>query len=277
LRRRSFITALGATVAWPLAARPQQPALPVIGFLSGSPHHNLEAFHAGLKLTGFVDGQNVAIEYRWAQGQYDQLPRLAAELLDRQVAVIVATSYPAALAAKATSATIPVVFVSGADPVQGGLVTSLNRPTGNLTGISVFHGELGAKRFELLRELVPAASVIGNLLNPKNPNSEVHSGEVQAAARGMTQQILLVNASSETEIDAAFVTFVRGGVGALLIGDDPFFGSRSDQLVTLAAQRAIPTCTFTVSSPKEGADQLRNEPRRPVAPDRHLYRARSEG
>jgi len=139
---------------------------------------------------------------------------LAGELLNRQVAVLVATSYPAALAAKATSTTIPVVFVSGADPVQGGLVTSLNRPTGNLTGTSVFHQELGAKRLELLRELAPTASVIGYLLNPKNPNSEAHSSEVQAAARAMAQQILLVKASSENEIDAAFAAFVQSGVGA---------------------------------------------------------------
>jgi putative tryptophan/tyrosine transport system substrate-binding protein len=154
------------------------------------------------------------------------------------------SSYPSALAAKATSTTIPVVFVSGADPVQVGLVNSLNRPTGNLTGISVFHGELGAKRLELLRELVPTAKVIGYLLNPTNPNSGVHSGEVQAAARAMTQQILLVKASSESEIDAAFATFVQGGAGALLVGDDPFLGGRRDQLVTLAARRAIPTMYF---------------------------------
>src|SRR5262245_64031167 len=241
MRRREFITLLGGATAWPLAALPQQVALPVIGFLSGSSRHNLDDFLAGLRLMGFVAGQNVAIEYRWAQGQYNHLPALARELLDRQVAVIVASSYPAALAAKATSTIMPVVFVSGADPVQGGLVTSLNRPTGNPTGISVFHGELGAKRFELLRELAPTASVIGYLLNPKNPNSEVHSGEVQAAARAMAQPILLIKASSETEIDAAFADFAQGGVGALLIGDDPFFGSRHDQLVTLAVQGAMPT------------------------------------
>jgi putative tryptophan/tyrosine transport system substrate-binding protein len=140
--------------------------------------------------------------------------------------------------------TIPVVFVSGAEPVQGGLVTSLNRPTGNLTGISVFHGELGAKRLELLRELVPTTSVIGYLLNPENPNSEPHSGEVHAAARTVTQQILLVKASSEKEIDAAFETFAQGGVGALLIGDDPFFGAQRNQLIALAAQRAMPTMYF---------------------------------
>jgi putative tryptophan/tyrosine transport system substrate-binding protein len=244
VRRREFITLLGGAAAWPLASRAQQPTMPVIGLLSGSPRHNLDAFHAGLKLTGFVEGQNVTIKYRWAQGQYDQLPGLAAELSDRQVAVIVATSYPAALAAKARTATIPVVFVSGAESVQGGLVTSLSRPTGNLTGISVFHGELGAKRLELLRELVPTASVIGYLLNPKNPNSELHSDEVQVAAHTVTQQILLVKASSEKEIDAAFVSFVQGGVGALLIGDDPFFGAQRDKLVALAAQRAMPTMYF---------------------------------
>jgi putative ABC transport system substrate-binding protein len=243
MRRREFITALSAVaVGWPFAAGAQQETMPVIGLLGGQ-SLPLDAFADGLKETGFIEGQNVKIEYRWAEGHYDRLPGFAAELVSREVTVIVAISFPSALAAKAATTTIPVVFVVGPDPVQLGLVDSLNRPTGNLTGITNVHGGLGAKRLELLRELVPGASVIGYLFNAKNPNSGYLS-EVQAAARAMGQQILLLNASSESDIDLAFATLVQRGGDALLIGDDPFLDGRGNQLAMLAARHAIPTMYY---------------------------------
>jgi putative ABC transport system substrate-binding protein len=224
----------------------------VIGYLSAFPPHPIDNFANGLKQVGLVDGQNLRIEYRWAEGRYERLPGLAAELVNRQVAVVVAISLPSALAAKAATTTIPVVFESGADPVELGLVDSLSRPTGNLTGISFFHGALGGKRLELLRELVPIASIIGYLLNPKNPNSRKHSDEVHAAARAMNQQIHLVNASTESEIDEAFATMVQRGAGALLLGDDPFFSSRGAQIVMLAARCAMPVMYFFPSFVRGG-------------------------
>jgi putative ABC transport system substrate-binding protein len=227
------------------AGRAQQSGIPVIGYLSSFSRHPLGPFAEGLKQAGFVDGENVQIESRWADGHYDRLPELAAELVGRRAAVIVAASLPAALATKAATKSIPVVFLSGGDPVQLGLVDSLSRPTGNLTGLSFFHGALGAKRLEVLRELVPTASVIGYLLNPKNPNSATHSSEVQTAARAMGIQIVQFNASSESEIDAAFANFAQQGAAAMLLGDDPFFETRRNQLVTQAARDAIPAMYYS--------------------------------
>jgi putative ABC transport system substrate-binding protein len=217
--------------------------MPVVGFLnsrSAEPFARLVAgFQRGLNETGYIEGQNLAIDFRWADGQYSRLPALAAELVRRQVAVIFAGGPPAARAAKAATATIPIVFTTGDDPVKDGLVASLNRPGGNATGINVIAAELEAKRLGLLHELVPTAVIIGALLNPKNPNFETQSRDVQAAARAMGQ-IHLLNASSEDEIDAAFATLVNRGAGAISIGSDPFFFDRRNQLITLAARHAIP-------------------------------------
>jgi putative ABC transport system substrate-binding protein len=243
MRRRDFITLLGgATVAWPLAARAQ--AVPVIGFLHSASladlRHLVAAFREGLKEAGFVEGRNVAIEQRWAEYQYDRLPELAADLVRRQVAVMFAGSFPAVRAAKAATTTIPIVFTMGGDPVEDGLVASLSRPGGNVTGVTLFFGELLAKRLELLRELVPGARVIGVLLNPNNPNAEARSREVQAAARAIGRQIHVANAASENEIESSFATFVQEGAKALLIGDDPFFQSRHARLIALAARHSLP-------------------------------------
>jgi putative tryptophan/tyrosine transport system substrate-binding protein len=244
MKRREFITLLGGTAAWPLAAHAQQPTMPVIGVLNSASladrAHLVAAFREGLKETGFVEGRNVAIEHRWAEYQYDRLPELAADLVRRQVVVMFAGSLPAVLAAKTATTTIPIVFTTGGDPVKDGLVASLSRPGGNVTGITLFFGELTAKRLELLRELVPGAIVIAALLNPNNPNAEARSRDVQAAARAISQQIQVFNADSESEIDRSFATFVQGGARALLVGDDPFFESQRAHLIMLAARHALP-------------------------------------
>jgi len=243
--RRAFITLLGGAAAWPLAARAQQPAMPVIGFLNArslrSDSRLVTAFHQGLGETGYVQGQNVAIEYRWAEGYNDRVPALAAELVRRQVAVIVATGGNiVALAAKAATSTIPIVFTTGGDPVLMGLVTSLNRPGGNITGISALTGLLGAKRLEILHELVPKAAMIGVVMNPTNPSAEAYARELQEAARTRGQQIHILNASTEGEIDIAFASLVQLRAGAVLIVTDTFFTGWRDQLVALAARYAIP-------------------------------------
>ena len=229
IRRREFISLLGGAAAvLPIGAHAQQPAMPVVGYLSSlSPGAHmapyLVAYLEGLSGTGYVEGRNVAIEYRWAEGQYDRLPALAADLVSRQVAVIYAGALPAALAAKLATATIPIVFTIGGDPVRVGLVASLSRPGGNVTGASLFFGELGGKRLELLHELVPTATQIAVLVNPNNPNAEARWSDVQAAARAIKQQVHILNASGERDIDAAFATVLQQHAGALLIGDDPFF------------------------------------------------------
>jgi len=246
VRRREFITLLGgAAAAWPLAARAQQPAMPVVGFLSQSRDaYRLGAFRQGLKDAGFIEGENVAIEYRWADDQIDRLPALATELVRRQVAVIAAIGgVPPAFAAKAATTTIPIVFLAGEDPVKLGLVASLARPGGNLTGINVFSLELVAKRLELLRELVPRAIRIAVLVDPANAaGTESTMRGVEAAARATGGlQIQVLNASTIHEIDAAFATLVSERSDALLVGPSPFLQDRRAQLAQLAAHHSVPT------------------------------------
>jgi putative ABC transport system substrate-binding protein len=242
--RRNFITRLSGTAVWPFAARAQQPTMPVVGILhSGSPGPNIDliaAFRNGLNEAGYVEGKNVAIEYRWAEGQYDRLPALAADLVRRQVAVIFGAAPPAAVAAKAATTTVPIVFVSGADPVQSGLVVSLSHPGGNITGIAIFTGQLGAKQLGLLREFLPKAAVVAMLVNPSNPLTEAAIADVQAAAMLTGHQIRIVKASNEDEIDKVFATLAGLHADALIVGADPFFFTRRDQLVALAARYAVP-------------------------------------
>jgi len=252
MRRREFIAALGgAAVVWPLAARAQQaPSRPIIGFLnSGLPGGGgyapfAAAFRRGLAEAGFVEGQNLVIEYRWAEGQYDRLPMMAADLIQRQVTVIAATSTPAALAAKAATSVIPIVFTVALDPVAAGLVASLNRPGGNATGVSNYLSDLGAKRLELLHEAVPKATVIGMLVNSNYPDAEVQRKDVAEAAHKLGRELHVVNASTEGDFNSAFANLVQLRAGALLVGTDTFFLSRRDQLVLLAARHAIPAMYF---------------------------------
>jgi putative ABC transport system substrate-binding protein len=246
IRRREFIAGLGAA-AWPLAAGAQRPAKPVIGFLSGqSPDtsaHLVAAFLRGLSETGYAEGRDVTIEYRWALGQIDTLPALAADLVSRQVAVIAATAgggTPASLAAKAATTRIPIVFTSGNDPVEIGLVSSLNRPGGNITGVTFLSAALGSKRIELLRDLVPRASGIAVLSNPNSPIAARQLREVQEAARAVGEHITILNASDIQEIDAAFEMLGQIRSSALLVGADPFFFSRREQFAALTARYAIP-------------------------------------
>jgi len=245
MRRREFITLLGGTAAaWPLAARAQPQAPPVIGYLSSStPNanaHNLAAFRRGLGETGYVEHRSVGIEYRWAEGQYDRLPALAADLVNQQVAVIFATGGPLpALAAKAATSTIPIVFQGGGDPVQLGLVASFNRPGGNVTGISNISGSLLAmKGLELLHELVPKAAKVGCLVNPTN--SGIQPTDVQAAARVVGVELQVLTANADSDLDSIFPTLARDGIRALLIIGDPFFSSRVDRLAALAVRHAVP-------------------------------------
>jgi len=243
--RREVITLIGGAVAaWPLPARAQQKAMPVVGFLgSTSPAPNepvLAALRQGLSETDYVEGQNLAIEYRWAEGHYDRLPALAAELVGRKVDVIFAASTPAALAAKNATSTIPIVFFSGGDPVASGLITGLARPGGNLTGFSNLTNELNPKRLELLSELVPQARVIALLVNRNSPNAERIIRDIEEAARAKGVQLPVLKAATESEIDAAFATLVELHAGALFVGGDPFFNSRREQLVALASRHAVP-------------------------------------
>jgi putative ABC transport system substrate-binding protein len=244
VKRRDFIKLVGGAAAWPLAARAQQPGMPVIGFLdTRSPDgmtDRLRAFREGLKNSGYVERENVAIEYRWAENQLDRLPELAAELVRRQVAVIAATSTYSAFAANAATTTTPIVFLVGEDPVRLGLVASLARPGGNLTGINNFTGELTVKRLELLREMVPGAARIAVLVNPANIAIETTLRDAAAAARVMGLQIQVLNASTSREIDAAFATFVRERPDAVFVSLDVFFISRRAQLVNLASRHALP-------------------------------------
>ena len=246
MTRREFITLLGGTaLAWPVAARAQQPAMPVVGFLSpGLPEPSsflVAAFREGLKEASYVEGQNVIIEYRWAKGHYDQLQRLAADLVRRQVAVIAATGGTiSAQAAKAATTTIPIVFNVGDDPIKSGLVASFNRPGGNITGVNTLSPVLEAKRLGLLRELVPQATLVAVLLNPTNPDAELQRRNLQAAASAIGQQLRIFNASSETDFDMAFGALVQQRADALLVGNDVFFTNRREEIVTLASRHAIP-------------------------------------
>src|SRR5436309_6608651 len=256
-RRREFITLLGgAAAAWPLSARAQQPAMLVVGFLSTlSPSHMaanvMNEFRQGLKEVGFVEGQNVKIEYRWAEGHYDRLPALAADLVQREVSVIAATGgEPSPQVVKAATQTIPIVFMANGDPVAAGLVASLNRPGGNLTGVTIFGMMAAGKRLELLRQLMPRAGTIAYLMNPNNPNREFDN--VQAAARSLGQQILILNADGGREIDTAFATIAQQRVAALLVASDPLFFDRRDQLVALAARQAIPAIYYLRAFPQAG-------------------------
>jgi putative tryptophan/tyrosine transport system substrate-binding protein len=241
---REFICLLGGATAWPLVARAQQSAMPVVGFLDSSSAHEyapfLAAFRAGLNEAGLVEGRNVAIEYRWADGHYDRLPALAAELVRVPVAVLVATGITAATAAKAATSTVPIVFNTGGDPVRFGLVASLNRPRANITGVASLGKVLVAKRFELLRELVPKADSIAFLVNPNNAVAELDTSDAQAAAAALGQKLIVVKARSEGDIDAAFAAVAQQRGSGLLQQLDPFLQSRRDQLVALAARYRLP-------------------------------------
>ena len=249
MKRREFITLLGGAAAgWPLGAEAQQAAMPVIGFLNSlSPNNlaqlSLENFLQGLKEAGFVDGQNVTIEYRWAEGHYDRLPMLAADLVHRKVAVIAATGgEPSPQVVKAATRTIPIVFMANGDPVAAGLVASLNQPGGNATGVTIFGMMAVGKRLELLRQLMPKAGIIAYLTNPNNPNREIDN--VQTAARALGQQILILNANSDRDFDRAFATIAQQQVAALLVASDPLFFDRREQLVALAARQATPAIYY---------------------------------
>ena len=246
MRRRDFIALLGGAVAaWPLgAAHAQQPTMPVIGFLDlrspGEAAYGAAAFREGLNEVGYVEGQNVAIEYRWAEGQVGRLPALAAELVLRRVAVIFAGSTPSVLATKAATTTIPIAFLSAGDPVQLGVVASFNRPGGNATGVNLFTTALESKKLELLHEVVPKAAMIGVLVDPSYVHAETQSNDLQAAAGARGRQIHVVNASNESDINAAFVTLTQRRIGALLVTSIPIFTRLRDQLVALATRHAIP-------------------------------------
>jgi putative tryptophan/tyrosine transport system substrate-binding protein len=244
VRRRDLITLLSGATIWPLAARAQQPAMPVIGFLSASSPanraHLITAFRRGVRESGYVEGQNVAIEYRWAQDQYDRLPELVADLLRRQVAVIAATDTLSAVAAKAANTTIPIVFAIGIDPVKDGLVASLNRPGGNVTGINIMSNELGAKQLGLLHELLPGPVRIGVLVDPTWPITARFVSDVQVTASAIGKQIEVLHTSSGRDIDTVFAGFARKPVDALLVGGTPLANNRRVHLVTLAAYHRVP-------------------------------------
>jgi putative ABC transport system substrate-binding protein len=252
MRRREFITLLGgslvgsAAASWPRAARAQQPAMPAIGYLSGGrlegQSDTTAAFKQGLSETGYIEGKNVAIEYRWANGQYEQLPALAADLVHHQVAVIATVTPVAALAAKQATTSIPIVFTTGSDPVRDGIVPSLNRPGGNITGATFFSNLLTAKRLELLHQLVPNANVIAVLLNPKNLNVELEKKETQEAARALGLQLVPVQASTEREIDDLFANLAQQHVGGVLASGDVLFSDRRQQIAELAVRHTVPTC-----------------------------------
>jgi len=247
MRRREFVTLLGGAAAWPIAARAQQPAVPVIGFLGSTTAadsvYRVSAFRDGLKEAGFIDGHNVAIEFRWAENKLDRLPALATDLVQRHVAVIFGTNITVR-AARAATSTIPIVFVIGGDPIASGLVTSLGRPGGNITGVSFASTTLQPKRLELLHELVPPPATIAWLRDPNSPSFEIEARDVEAAARELGRHILNLTASSPREIDAAFATIVQSRAGALLIGNSALFGNRRRQLAALATRHGLPAISY---------------------------------
>jgi putative ABC transport system substrate-binding protein len=256
MHRREFITLLSAAAGtWPFAAHGQQVAIPVIGIVSSfttNPHFTA-AFHRGLAEAGYVEGRNVAIEYRWAEGgQYDRLPATVTDLVSRRVAVIIASPIPAALAAKAATTTVPIVFAVGSDPVESGLVTSLNRPGGNMTGVGFMSVALGAKRLELLRTLIPRATSVALLVNPSNTNAEPQMKDTQAAAAALGLQVDVWRASSEDDFDTAFAMSSRKRADALVVSADPFFISHRDRLVMLAARHAMPAIYYGRDFPEAG-------------------------
>jgi putative tryptophan/tyrosine transport system substrate-binding protein len=244
MRRRDFIVGLGSAAAWPVVARAQQPAMPVIGFLHGDfPDHftdRLRYFRQGLSEMGYVEGRNLEIEYRWAEDQYDRLPALAADLVRRRVAVIVSIGTPAALAAKAATTTIPIVFATSDDPVELGLVASLNRPAGNLTGTTGLATEMAPKRLQLLHELLPNATLFGVLADPSSPSTPSVIADLRAAARTLGLQLVVVNARTESDLETAFASFSKQRVGAVLVGISTLYALRREQLAALAARQALP-------------------------------------
>jgi putative ABC transport system substrate-binding protein len=245
VRRREVITVIGGAAAWPFAARAQQPTMPVIGFLNSGAAEALQslvaAFRQGLSESGYVEGQNLGIEYRWANGDYNKLPRLAAELVGRHVSAILASAPPAVVAAKAATTTIPIVFTSGGNPVELGLVSSLSHPGGNVTGVSFLTNELGGKRLELLRELIPTAAYVGFLVNPTRPSFQSEVKNAQQAAQALGVKLLVLNASTEAEIDTAFAELSQQRIAALIVGTDVFFLTRRNQIVALANRLRIAT------------------------------------
>jgi len=248
MRRRQFITALSGAVAWPFVGHAQQPALPVIGFLSSLSSAALTgpvaAFREGLESLGYEEGKNVAIEFRWAEGHYDQLPALAAELVQKRASVIVTIGDQPAFSAKAASTTIPLVFMVGQDPVKSGLVTSLSRPGGNATGVNLLIVETESKRVDLLRELAPTASVSAAFINPKSTYAQMQSSAVTSAAHSIGQQIEIINASNELDLENAFARFAEDKIGAFLLTADPFFVYRREQIIAAAAEHQIPGVYF---------------------------------
>ena len=244
MRRREFLSLMSGAAAMPLAARAQQHSMPVVGFLGSESHDSwalqLQAFRQGLNEICYSEGRNVAIEYRWAEGRYERLQTIAAELLGLRVVAIVANG-PAVLASKAVTTTVPIIFLTGADPVRDGLVTSMRHPGGNLTGVSILNVELGPKRLELLREVVPRATTVALLINPTNPNAAALSSDLQSAAGTLGLQSHIVHASTQSSLNTAFETIVQSRAGALMIGTDPFFIGRSEQLAALSLRNRVPT------------------------------------
>jgi putative ABC transport system substrate-binding protein len=254
MKRRTFIGGLGSTVAWPVVAWGQQAAMPLVGWLRAGELPRAEylaAFRQGLNELGYIEGRNVKIELRNSE-QYDRLPDLASEFVRRPVTAMFADNLAAAVAARAATGTIPIVFAIGGDPIRDGLVTSLSRPTSNLTGVTFFVGELLSKRLGLLRELVPKADLVAVLINPTNPNLQTRLQDMQVATRTMGLQLFTVNASNQSDIDSAFAAMVRAGAAALLVVDDPFLGSHREQIVALAARHALPTSYFNSQFVRDG-------------------------
>ena len=283
MRRREFISALGGLAAWPLSARAQQPAMPIVGYLnSTSPGGSaplVAAFRAGLGETGYVEGQNVQIKFRWAEGQYDRLPELASDLVRRKVDVIATSGGDrSAVAAKSTTQTIPIVSVIGGDPVADGLITNLARPGGNLTGVSFLTTELMPKRLELLAELVPGAKLIALLLNPSSPNVERVTRSMQEAAQTKGVKLYILKATRESEIDSAFDAIAGLHIGALVVAADPFYNSRAQQFVELTSRQAVPAIYEWRGIVSAGGrpDQLRDEPHECLSSGRHIRRQDSK-